>query len=67
MLIEVVNLETYKSKSGNRFKVINIARHAQDCSRTMIVFTNIDKTIDSPAGTVWVLSESLFLKRFNEI
>lgn len=54
----------YKSPSGLIFKVLHMARHAQDCSWPMVVYTNLTKTIDSEPGTIWVISESIFIKNF---
>lgn len=52
------------SPSGLRFKVLSLARHAQDCSWPMVVYTNLEPTHDAPAGTVWVIAESIFLRTF---
>jgi len=65
MLIEVEPLSIVTSKSGLRFKVICKARHGQDCSVPMVVYTNIDATKDAKIGTVWAIAESIFLSRFN--
>lgn len=61
-----VNVE-YLSPSGLRFKVLALARHAQDCSWPMVVYTNLVPTKDAPTGTVWVIAESIFLKVFSHV
>jgi hypothetical protein len=67
-MIETINpLEVYKSSKGIKFKVLHLGRHGQDCSIPMVVYTNIEKTSDADIGTIWVISESIFLNRFNEI
>lgn len=65
MIYEIEVGKTYYSKSGKPFRVLSVARHAQDCTIPMIVFENLVAT-DWPAGTHWVLEESLFLKTFTE-
>ena len=67
MLAEVVVGGEYRSASGYRFKVITLARHAQDCSIGMVVYEALEPTFDAPAGSVWTLEERLFLKRFSEL
>lgn len=64
MLYEVIPHSTVKSKSGLRFKVLHLARHGQDCSIPMVVYTNLEKTIDAEIGTIWVIEESIFMQRF---
>lgn len=54
----------YLSPSGLRFKVQTLARHAQDCSWPMVVYTNLEPTRDAPTGTTWVIAESIFLRTF---
>lgn len=67
-MIECIEVgKTYKSKSDRKFKVLYIARHAQDCSHSMVVYTNLEPTIDAPINTIWVLSETIFIKRFWEL
>jgi hypothetical protein len=51
------------SRSGIRFEVQAVGRHAQDCSWPMVVYTNLEPTEDAPAGTTWVLDELIFIKR----
>lgn len=58
--------KVYLSPSGLRFKVLHLAKHAQDCSYPMVVFTNLEPTHDRPANEIYVLSESMFLKQFSE-
>lgn len=50
-------------RSGIQFCVASVARHAQDCSQSMIVYVNLQPTEDAPAGTCWVLDETIFVKR----
>lgn len=50
MLLEVEERQTYISGSGYRCKVLSKAQHGQDCSVSMIVYTNLDPTFDSPVG-----------------
>lgn len=64
MLYEVAPLSIVYSKSGIRFKVLCLARHGQDCSIPMVVYTNLEKTVDAEVGTVWVIEESIFMQRF---
>lgn len=64
MIMEVEVGEVYLSGKGTSFRVLHKARHGQDCSHPMVVYMNIEDTADSPAGTVWVVSESLFIKKF---
>lgn len=56
----------YRSSGGWAFEVLDIVRHAQDCSIAMVVYVALEPTFDSPEGSRWVLEESLFLKRFTE-
>lgn len=63
MIYEVEPGKTYYSRTGKPFRVLSIARHAQDCTQPMVVFENLVPT-DWPVGTVWVLTESLFIKTF---
>lgn len=65
MIEEIEVDETYYSKSGLPFKVLHMARHAQDCSLAMVVYVNLEPTIDAPVNTIWVLSESMFLSRMS--
>jgi hypothetical protein len=65
---EIYEVEEGRSYVSKRTKTLvlvkSIARHAQDCSRPMVVYTNLKPTDDSPAGTVWVLDYDMFLNRF---
>ncbi len=65
MLESIEEEETYLSPSGLKFKVLHHARHAQDCSWPMVVYTNLEPTKDAPTGTVWVIAESIFLRTFS--
>ena len=67
MLLEVIAGEDYISPSGLRFHVLHLGKHAQDCSLPMVVFTNLTPTHDQPAGEIWVIAESLFLKQFRTV
>lgn len=65
MIAEVETGVVYLSPSGVRFRVLHKAKHGQDCSHPMIVYTNLEPTSDRPAFEVWVISESLFLTLFS--
>lgn len=65
-ILRVEEGRTYLSGSGREFRVLHCARHGQDCSHPMVVYTNLEPTSDAPAGTVWVISESIFIQRFEE-
>lgn len=64
-ILEVEVGEIYLSPSRLPFKVLHRASHGQDCTHAMIVYTNITPTYDAPAGRIWVISESIFLKLFS--
>ena len=66
MLESIEKGQEYLSPSGLHFKVLHLARHAQDCSWPMVVYTNLETTHDSPTGTVWVIAESIFLRTFTQ-
>lgn len=63
-IYEVEEGQIYLSPSRLPFKVLHRGSHGQDCSQSMIVYTNITPTYDTAAGHVWVMCESLFLKLF---
>jgi len=66
-MIERVEIgSVYLSSSGIKFRVDDVRKHGQDCSLAMVCYTNLEPTKDSPTGTGWVISESLFLKLFDE-
>lgn len=68
-LIPIVEPEvgkTYLSGKGIPFRILHRARHGQDCTHAMIVYQNEVATADAPVGTVWVISESLFIQKFKE-
>ncbi|MOA23365.1 hypothetical protein D3C78_1439800 [compost metagenome] len=65
MLLEVEKDSEYLSPSGLRFKVLYLAKHGQDCSWPMVVYTNLEPTHDRPVGEIWTIAESLFLKQFS--
>ena len=52
MICEIEENKIYKSLSNTKFKVLNKAKHAQDCSIPMIVYTNIEDTFDSKIGII---------------
>lgn len=64
MIFEVEIDNIYYSKSGIPFQVLHIARHGQDCSWPMVVYKNLEPTIDAPINTIWTIAESIFLRRF---
>lgn len=66
MLETIEENETYMSPSGLKFKVLHLARHAQDCSWPMVVYTNLVPTKDAPVGTIWTIAESIFLRTFSK-
>lgn len=66
MIYELIVGETYLSPGGRKFKVLHLAKHGQNCSLPMVVYTNLEPT-DYPPGEVWVIEESLFLKTFREL
>lgn len=65
-LLEVVENHVYFSPSGIPFLAIDKAVHGQDCTVPMVTYQALLETHDKPAGTKFVLSESLFLKTFRE-
>jgi hypothetical protein len=67
MLEHIEKDKEYKSPTGLRFKVLYLARHAQDCSWPMVVYINLEPTRDAPTGTVWTIAESIFMRQFSEI
>lgn len=66
MISDITVGHIYKSPSDRPFIVDCIAAHGQDCSLPMVVYRNLEKTLDKPAGTVWVIPESLFTMQFSE-
>lgn len=65
-MLETVEVgKEYLSPSGLRFKVLHLAKHGQDCSLPMVVYTNLEPTHDRPANEIWTIEESLFLKLFS--
>ena len=66
MIYEIEINNEYLSPSGLLFKVLHLAKHAQDCSIPMVVFTNLVPTHDRPIGEIWVMEERLFLKTYRE-
>lgn len=67
MLETIEKDETYRSPSGIKFKVLYLARHAQDCSWPMVVYMNLEPTKDAPTGTVWTIAESIFMRTFSPL
>jgi hypothetical protein len=66
MLESIEEQKVYKSPTGKPFRVLYLARHAQDCGWPMVVYTNLGPTEDAPMGTVWTIAESIFLRTFSE-
>jgi hypothetical protein len=66
MLEHVTPERDYLSPSGLRFKVLYLAKHGQDCSHPMVVYTNLERTHDRPVGEIWVVSERIFRETFRE-
>ncbi len=59
MLSEVNEGESYLSGSGIKFIVLHLAKHAQDCSIPMVVFSNLEPTKDYGVGSIWVISQAV--------
>lgn len=66
-IVEAVVGEVYHSRSKIPCQVLDICQHGQDCSVSMVYYTNLAPTFDSPAGKRWVMEEQLFLSIFSEI
>ena len=67
-MIEFVKPQTvYRSPSGIRFLVICKAKHGQDCSWSMVIYTNLEPTKDMPTGEIWTIAESIFMRTFSEL
>lgn len=66
MLSAIELNKEYRSPSGILFKVLYLARHAQDCSWPMVVYVNLEPTKDAAVGQVWTIAESIFLRTFSE-
>ena len=64
--MDLIEGSNYLSPSGIKFKLLHKAKHGQDCSLAMIVYTNIEPTHDRPVGEIWVITESLFIRLFKE-
>ena len=67
MLAEIKPQTTYLSPSGIRFLVICKAKHGQDCSWPMVIYTNLEPTKDMPTGEIWTIAESIFMRTFREM
>lgn len=65
-LHEVESGKEYYSRSGYRCRVLMVGQHGQDCSVPMVCYMNLEPTFDSPAGKIWMVSESFFLSRFTD-
>lgn len=59
--------DVYESKSGHLFVVDSFARHGQACTESMVIYTSLTDTKDSKAGQVWVIDESIFIKRMRKV
>ncbi|QZE59265.1 hypothetical protein MPK66_gp021 [Erwinia phage pEa_SNUABM_2] len=66
MISDITVGRIYKSRGDKPFIVDCIAAHGQDCSLPMVIYRNLEDTSDKPAGTVWVITESLFVMQFSE-
>lgn len=67
MIYEVETGRYYTTKSGYPCLVKSIVRHGQDCSVAMVNYVVLTDTFDNKAGSEWVVSESFFLSRFEEV
>lgn len=52
------------STSGVKLMVINIAKHADDCTVEFVYFTNVVKSFDSEPGEKWILEKTAFMSRY---
>lgn len=59
-----IGAEYVSLSTRTRVVVKGFCKHAQDCSQTMVLFENINPTVDSAAGTLWCIDYGIFLKRF---
>lgn len=57
--------ETYFSRRGIEVVVDAIGAWGTDCSQAMVVYKNVKRTFDSPAGSTWVLPLTTFAQRFS--
>lgn len=62
-----VEPKEYLSRNGYRCRVLHVGQHGQDCSVPMVCYMNLEPTFDSPAGKIWMVTESFFLARFKEV
>lgn len=67
MLETIKPNHVYFSPTGIRFHVICMAKHGQDCSWPMVIYTNLEPTKDMPAGEIWTIAESIFMRTFREM
>ncbi len=65
-IFEVQERRTYLSRSGIKFAVLHKAKHGQNCTLPVVVYTNLEPTSDRPVGEIWTMEESLFMKLFRE-
>lgn len=56
---------TYYSRRGIEVTVDALGAWGTDCSQPMVIYKNVKRTFDSPAGSVWVLPLSTFAQRFS--
>ena len=63
-IFEVQENTTYLSRSGIKFAVLYKAKHGQDCTLPIVVYTNLEPTSDRPVGEIWTMEETLFMKLF---
>lgn len=66
-IYEIQKGNIYVSPSGIPFQVIGLPKHGQACTEQMVTYQAMTDTSDLPAGSEFVISESLFLSTFREI
>lgn len=55
------------TKSGRKMMVINIAKHADDCTVKFVYYTNVDNGFDCPQGEKWILEKETFKQRYKPL
>lgn len=45
----------YLDKNNIKYKVLHIAKNANDCFQQLVVYTNLEQTYDTPIGQIWVI------------
>lgn len=67
-ILEIEQHQIYQSKSRKVLvRVTGFSKHGMDCSIAMVHYTNLVPTEDYPADTSWVMDESMFLRRFENV